>query len=498
MKNFKFNKKSVSVIFASLMFSFGLIGPITTLAATTPSLGVADTFGILSSTFTPTIASTAITGDLGYTTLSTGLFFTVSGSTYTDVSGSPAGAIYQQAGIDQNTALNGVGGLNVQSCTAIGGTLDAVDLDGVGPIVVGHFSPGCYAVTGAMDITATTNIYLDGVGTYIFKSTGGLTTGANSAVVLNGSSACDVFWAPGGATNLGANSTFKGTDIDAAGISVGDTVNWVGRALAFGGTVDSNHDTITVPTSCTIPPATCSLFTYSAWGTCISNSQSRTVLTSLPSSCTGGSPVINQSCAPPSSGGSGGGPVIVISPVPPLIDVTKIANPLSLMSGPGSVAYTYTLRNIGTVSMTSVTVVDDKCSPVNYISGDTNIDNKLDVNETWIYRCSENISTTTTNTVVATGWANSLSSNDNAKATVVVSAVVASSTINTTVITNSTSTSTVVTTVISTSTSIIPTLPNTGIGPDNNNFWSAITLLSILGITFGLLFWILREYISKF
>jgi mono/diheme cytochrome c family protein len=45
------------------------------------------------------------------------------------------------------------------------------------------------------------------------------------------------------------------------------------------------------------PPATCSSFTYSAWGACQSNNtQTRTVLTSSPAGCTGGTPVLSQAC----------------------------------------------------------------------------------------------------------------------------------------------------------------------------------------------------------
>ena len=44
-------------------------------------------------------------------------------------------------------------------------------------------------------------------------------------------------------------------------------------------------------------PATCTSFTYSAWGACQSNNtQTRTVATSSPTGCTGGSPVLSQSC----------------------------------------------------------------------------------------------------------------------------------------------------------------------------------------------------------
>ena len=41
---------------------------------------------------------------------------------------------------------------------------------------------------------------------------------------------------------------------------------------------------------------TCTSFTYSDWGTCTSGSQTRTVLTSSPSGCTGGAPVTTQAC----------------------------------------------------------------------------------------------------------------------------------------------------------------------------------------------------------
>ena len=57
--------------------------------------------------------------------------------------------------------------------------------------------------------------------------------------------------------------------------------------------------------SCTPPPpspVTCSSFTYTAWTPPVcpaSRMQSRAVLTSSPAGCTGGSPVLTQSCTPP-------------------------------------------------------------------------------------------------------------------------------------------------------------------------------------------------------
>jgi hypothetical protein len=106
-----------------------------------------------------------------------------------------------------------------------------------------------------MNITATTTVTLNGPGVYIFRPGGALTTGANSQVILAaGACASDVYWAPVGATTLGANAapslvtpTFAGNILDAAGITIGQFANLTGRALAFGATVTTDANTITVP-----------------------------------------------------------------------------------------------------------------------------------------------------------------------------------------------------------------------------------------------------------
>ena len=114
------------------------------------------------------------------------------------------------------------------------------------------------------------------------------------------------------------------------------------------------------------------------------------------------------------------GAPVVTPPVPPLIDLVKVPSPLALPLGPGDVTYTYTLKNIGTVPVTDVTLVGDTCSPIVLKSGDTNGDKKLDLTETWIHTCTTNLTATHTNNVVATGWANGISATDIASATVIV------------------------------------------------------------------------------
>jgi hypothetical protein len=103
-------------------------------------------------------------------------------------------------------------------------------------------------MSGAVDIGGGGTITLTGGGTYIFRMDGALTSSANSVVALAGASACDIWWTPTQATTLGANSTFFGTNIDASGITIGNNVTWQGQALAFGGTVTTDVDTLTSAT----------------------------------------------------------------------------------------------------------------------------------------------------------------------------------------------------------------------------------------------------------
>jgi hypothetical protein len=213
-----------------------LTGPIAAFAATTPTLGFSSTFGILSSTYTNTAIGTTINGDLGYTT-APAVLPTINGTKYV------AESTYNQAGIDQNWALHNLNG-QVATFTFADGAIDLASDVTHGP--VGVYTPGVYAINGAANIGGGKTITLNGSGTYIFRMTGALNTSADSVVAYaNGASPCNVFWTPGAATTLGANSTFAGIDIDASGITIGSTVTWIGRALAFGGTISTDVDTIT-------------------------------------------------------------------------------------------------------------------------------------------------------------------------------------------------------------------------------------------------------------
>ena len=231
-----------AAIVSPMLVLFVLL-PSAAYAATSPSLGMASTFGILSSTYTNTAGGTTINGDLGYTT-PPAVAPTVNGTTHV------ADGTYNQAGIDQGTALSA---LNSQPCTFTfaPGAINLASDTTHG--AVGVYTPGVYCITGAASVGGGGTITLTGSGTYIFRMTGALDTTTNSVVAGNGVSVCDVWWTPGAETTLGANSTFLGTDIDASGITVGGVIGWTGRALAFGGTVSTSSDTITAPTCAATP-----------------------------------------------------------------------------------------------------------------------------------------------------------------------------------------------------------------------------------------------------
>ena len=91
-----FNK----VLLVALVTAITLVlsGPMIAFAATTPNLGAATSFGVLSSTYTNTLAGT-INGDLGYTT-PPATPTTVNGTIYV-----PGGGTYEQAGIEIKALL---------------------------------------------------------------------------------------------------------------------------------------------------------------------------------------------------------------------------------------------------------------------------------------------------------------------------------------------------------------------------------------------------------
>ena len=115
------------------------------------------------------------------------------------------------------------------------------------------------------------------------------------------------------------------------------------------------------------------------------------------------------------------------APLVSIVNITKVAYPLSLPSAGGNITFTYRVNNPGIVPLQDVTVTDDKCSDMSGHLGDTNNNGLLDVGEVWIYTCTMNLKQTTTNTVTVTAFANGLKAMDTYTLTVKVAMPIASS-----------------------------------------------------------------------
>lgn len=370
MKKFKFNKNSIvaGLAIASIL---GFYAPTTALAATNPNLGAASTYSVLAQTGitgTGTIAGNVENNGIaaaitGLTAAMIGVGSAIYSSDAGNTTGTPpAPTTLLNAAVQANASTvytATIPGLGIEGTPIVGASLNGITR-----------GPGVYDLVGA-SITLTTTLTLDGPGTYIFRVPANLTS-SGSINFINGARPCDLFWRVASDATINGTS-FAGTILALAGIHFGAGVTLDGRALAVGADVTLLGTTISGPSCPTPPPA--------------------------PVAASGGTPAAY-----------------------PLFTITKVPSPLSLPSGPGSVTYTYTMKNYGTDAVGAITVQDDKCGPVNFVSGDTSRNNMLDVSETWVYSCTKTVSKTETNTVVAYGNSNGNGGYATANATVVVNA----------------------------------------------------------------------------
>ena len=375
--------------------------------------------------------------------------------------------------------------------------------------------------------------------------------------LIGGAKASNVFWQVGGVTGatLGTYSTFNGTILSAKQIIMQTGAVFNGRALAQTQvTMDANG--VSLPVVFTPPvPATLHIiktvindnagistassfnlhvklagvdafgspalgagtpgtsYTLAAGTYVVSEDTNASYTSTFSDSCDSSGNITliagdNKTCtitnddivpvavtpAPTSSGGGGGMGELAL----PLIHIAKSANPSSL-SGAGSVTYTYSVANDGKVPLSSVTVADDKCSPVKYISGDVGSNSALDVDETWIYNCTKILTQTETNIATAHGMVNGYDGYETASATVIVGVpaliqqIVASAitpTITPTVASNVTTVSDPVTQYVSpiTVTVSAPKFPDTGFGynADDEVSWNILIPSGIMAVILSL------------
>src|SRR5579859_352733 len=204
------------------------------------ALGAACSFGILGGstvTNTSTVAApTNVSGDVGVWP-------------GTAIVGFPPGMLTGALHAGDTIAMTAQGDLTTaynNAAAAAGGAILPADAGGL------TLAPGVYKTTSAQpSLGITGNLTLSGPssGVWIFQIVSTVTTAAsNSQVIMaGGATSHNVFWQVGSSATLNTNTTFAGTIMAQASISLSSGVTLNGRALARTGGVTLISDTVNVP-----------------------------------------------------------------------------------------------------------------------------------------------------------------------------------------------------------------------------------------------------------
>ena len=297
--------KTLGTIGGAVLLSVALAG--TASGAASVNLGTAESFAVLAGTTITNTGPTTITGDVGLhpgTAVTGFATVTLHGTQHV------GDAVALQAKSDLITAYNDAAGAKPVSsvATELGGTT---------------LKPGVYA-SDTLGLTGT--LTLDGAGVYVFQSASTLITAPNSAVsLINGASACSVYWQVGSSATLGTTTSFKGTILALTSIALQTGATIQGRALARNGAVTMDHNTID-DSACSIPSST-------------------PQPSASPSSAPSSTP--RPSASPTSAGQgmatqpptdtAGGAPAAVTAPVP---------TPILLLLGVASIGWVWSIRYV--------------------------------------------------------------------------------------------------------------------------------------------------------
>lgn len=251
MSNFR--SKTFALKHARLCLTLTLLLGATVTANGQTTLGTAQQFGVLGASTVTNTGSTTIDRSLGvYPGIAiTGLAsITVGGSVH------QGDAVAHQAQLDAQSAYTTLGLLPFTA------DLSGQNLGGL------TLTPGVYFFSSTAQLTG--NLFLDYLGNagsrFVFQIGSALTTASGSTVsALNGGPGDEVFWLLGSSGTLGTGSTFEGTIIANASVTLTTGANIVcGRAIALNGAVTLDTNVISddcataavVPVTPTPEPAT--------------------------------------------------------------------------------------------------------------------------------------------------------------------------------------------------------------------------------------------------
>lgn len=227
-----FNKKStVAVLVASLVFGVAL--PVAVLAAQPQvNLQTADNFAVLAGSTITNTGPTVINGNMGL-------------SPNNSITGFPPGIVNGTQYVANTTATTAQTDLTAAYIDASGRTPSTAVPAELGGSTL---QQGVYT-SDTSSFAINGNLTLDGENdpnaVFIFKAASTLVTGdASTVTLINGASACNIFWQVTSSATLGKTSDFKGNILSLQSITLTTGAKVTGSVLARNGAVTLDTNTI--------------------------------------------------------------------------------------------------------------------------------------------------------------------------------------------------------------------------------------------------------------
>jgi len=236
--NHKTSRMSTVAVALLAAAAVGLVPATSALADTSingpVNLGRAEPFGVLAASTVTNTGGSVITGDVG---LSPG----------TSITGFPPGTVlgtqYQTDTVAAGAQADLTNAYNV-AASLTPKTSGLADLVGL------TLTPGVYS---GQALSLSGDVTLDGTAqsVWVFQASSTLITASSSRILLiNGASACNVFWQVGSSATLGSASQFAGTIMASESVTANNEATVAGRLLASNGAVTLDDNDITRPVGC--------------------------------------------------------------------------------------------------------------------------------------------------------------------------------------------------------------------------------------------------------
>lgn len=252
----KTDKSMASTLLASLIIALvlGLMGPITTLAASpaTINLGTASNFTVLSKTGISATGVTSVVGDIGVSpaaaTYITGFALTLPTASAFSTSAQVTGKVYapDYANPTPTSLTTAIADMQTAYTYAIGQAPTVIEL-GAGNIGGLTLTAGVYKWGTGLVIPTDVTLFGSANDVWIFQVAQNLNLSPAKKIILSGGTqASNIFWVVAGQTTIGTTAVFNGNILDQTAIVLNTGAVLNGRALAQTAvTLDSN--TVTAP-----------------------------------------------------------------------------------------------------------------------------------------------------------------------------------------------------------------------------------------------------------